>query len=88
MTRQIPPYLDFCTPGQNQNSEQRKKFKPSKRMSQQKETKIKQTTRQFCIFSMNPGKERNIQHTTHKESKRQDTHENCPSKSKHIKKTN
>jgi len=38
MTHQIPRHLDFCTPGQNQDTEQGINLKPSKRMIQQKET--------------------------------------------------
>jgi len=36
MTHQIPPHLDFCTPGQNQDIEQGINPKLSKRMTQQK----------------------------------------------------
>jgi len=37
MTHQIPPHLDFCTPGQNQVTEKGMNPKSSNRVTQQKE---------------------------------------------------
>jgi len=44
MLQQIPPHLDFCTPGQNQDTKQGINPKSSKRVTQQKETETNKWT--------------------------------------------
>ena len=71
MTHQIPSYLAFCTPGQNQKAEQETNPETLKR--------DEQTQKHLHTSQWISRNERNRQHPTRKELKNQDSHEDHPS---------